>query len=107
MSRPTLDMRGCVHPRDFEGLRLLPNFVIDNAQMRDFFRLPLILWIWPGDALASIRVLHHPDLIPDDSTDIELVEEQTYPALCISVDGGTRPPCPPWRRYPIPVEITS
>ena len=100
-------MRGCVHPSDFECLCLLPNVVVDNAKMRNLFRLPLVLRIWPGDALASIGVLHHSDLVPNDPTNVEFVKEQTHPALCISIDGGAVPACSSRWRYPIAVEITS
>src|SRR5690348_16638250 len=105
MCRATLDMRRRFQPRRFERLCLAPDFVIYNAQMRNFVRLPLVLWIWPGDPFASIRVLQHPDLVPNDPTHIKLVEEQSYPALRISIDGGTVPANSPRWRYTIPVEI--
>jgi hypothetical protein len=66
---------------------LFPRFIIENAKMRSFDGLPLVASIWPGDPLPGVRILNHSDLVPDDTTDIQLIEKQSCAPLRVAIDG--------------------
>lgn len=67
--------------------------------------LPFLAGIWPGDAFSGVRVFGHPDLVPDDSTDIQLVEDDVGAALPISVDRRRVPPRPARRLDTLTIEL--
>ena len=69
----------------------LPRFVVDDANLGDFFDDPRGLGIRTGDTLAGVRVLQEPLPVPHQATDVQLVVEDTDAALRIPVNGVRTP----------------
>jgi hypothetical protein len=87
--------------------RLFPCLIIDNTKMRSFDGLPLITSIWSGNPFAGVWVLHHSNLVPDDATDIEIVEDQARASLRVAIDGGCVPSSATRRTNIFAIEIVS
>jgi hypothetical protein len=81
--------------------------IIDNAKMRSFNGLPLVTSIWPGDPFPGVWIFDHSDLIPDDTTDIEIVENQSRAPLRVAIDGRRIPSLATWRTNTFAIEIVS
>src|ERR1700761_4753679 len=67
----------------------------------------LLLRIDPRDTLARGRTLDHPDLVPDDATDIKLIEQHAVAPRIVAIDSGGVPPGAARRRYAIGVQFGS
>ena len=78
--------------------RPLEEVLLDDPQVRRVDGLPLGGRIGARDAFAGVRVLDHPDLVPDDAARIEVVQDQAVMALERAVDGRGRPIAAPRRR---------
>jgi hypothetical protein len=88
-----------------QSVRLLPNGVFDDPQLGHINALPLLTRVWARQSFACIGVLHHPDLVPDNTASIELIEDKPRPALGVAVD-RRRIPSPTSRWMDIfPIEV--
>ncbi|MGB6543361.1 MAG: hypothetical protein WBF03_21120 [Xanthobacteraceae bacterium] len=67
-------------------LDLLPERIIDDAQLRHLGDLPLFAGIGPGHALAGAGVLDVAAAVPFEPPDIEGVVEKTGAALGLAAD---------------------
>jgi hypothetical protein len=88
-------------------LRTFPDLVIDNAKMRSGDHPAILPSDWDARCVCCVRVLHHPDFVPDDAADIELVEDQAPAPLRIALDCRTTPSRPAWRSDAPPIEISG
>jgi hypothetical protein len=62
-----------------------------NDEFRDLDDVPLAFRIRPGDPIAGIRILDHPQPVPDESAAIEIVIQNAGPTLGVAVDGRCIP----------------
>jgi hypothetical protein len=62
-----------------------------NDEFRDLDDLPLVFRIRPGDPPAGMRILDHPQPVPDKPTAIKIVIQNAGPTLGIAVDGRCVP----------------
>jgi hypothetical protein len=70
---------------------MLPERIIDDAQLRYLGDLPLFAGIGTGDALACAGVLDVAAAVPFEPPDIEGVVEKTGAALGLAADRGVTP----------------
>nr|WP_246520706.1 hypothetical protein [Microvirga arabica] len=78
---------GCLLP----PLHLVPERVINDAQMRHRRALPALGRVQACHAFARAWILHIRAAIPYQLTDIELVVEDARTALLLAADGGVLP----------------
>ena len=105
MRRPSLHVCLQIDPFRLETPRLFPRLIIDNAKMRSVDGLPLVKRVWPGDPFPGVRILDHSDLVPDDTTDIEVVENQSRTPLRVAIDGRRIPSLATRRTNTFAIEI--
>jgi hypothetical protein len=67
----------------------------------------LVASIWPGDPFPGVWIFDHSDLIPDDTTDIEIVENQSRTPRRVAIDGRRIPSLATWRTNTFAIEIVS
>ena len=72
-------------------LGALPRLVVDNAQVRNFGNLPVLLRVGAGHTLARLRVLDVAAAVPAQLADVERVVENTGAALRLATDRGVDP----------------
>ncbi|KRQ02047.1 hypothetical protein AOQ71_36245 [Bradyrhizobium manausense] len=105
MRRPSLHVAGQMPLLSLQGLRLLPNRLFDDPQLRHINALPLLARVGARQSFACIGILHHPDLVPDNTASIEFIEDEPRPALGVAVD-RRRIPSPTSRWMDVfPIEI--
>jgi hypothetical protein len=85
-------------------LHLIPQLILDDAQLRHFGRNPFGRGIQPGDALARVGIFQVAQTVPDHSTDVELVVEDARSPVAVPVNGARIPYRAPGRRYALRVE---
>src|SRR5581483_3839281 len=83
----------------------LPEFVIDDAQLRHLGGHPGAWRIEPRYALAGARGLHIAQPVPDESPDVELIVEEARPTVGMTSDGGFAPHLPPGAGDSLGVEL--
>ncbi|MGY3506658.1 hypothetical protein ACVWYJ_007332 [Bradyrhizobium sp. USDA 4471] len=89
----------------FQSVRLLPNGLFDDPQFGHINALPLLARVRARQSFTCIGILHHPDLVPDNTASIELIEDEPCPALGVAVDRRRIPsPTSRWM-YILPIEI--
>ncbi|MEQ1697245.1 MAG: hypothetical protein ABL901_15535 [Hyphomicrobiaceae bacterium] len=72
-------------------LHSLPNFIVDDALVRDILAQPLALWIFPRHALTGRWVFEKPLAIVNDGPSVEFVVEDTIEAARIAKQGRRVP----------------
>src|SRR5882757_1706481 len=82
-------------------------FAGHDRQFGHLANLPLVPRVGSGDTLAGVRVLQHPNPVPDNATDIELVVENAASTLSVAVDRGCVPDSAARRRDSILVQPVS
>jgi hypothetical protein len=75
--------------------------------MRSFDGLPLVTIIWPGDPFPGVGILDHSNLVPDDTSDIKIVENQSCAPLRVAIDGRRIPMLSTRRTNSFAIEIMS
>src|ERR1700730_19187823 len=75
--------------------------------MRSFDGLPFVTSIGAGDPSLGVWIFNHPDLVPDDRTNIGFVENQSCPPLCVAIDGRRIPTTATRRTNAFTIEIVS
>jgi hypothetical protein len=75
--------------------------------MWSFDGLPLVTSIGSGDPSAGVWIFNHPDLVPDDATNIEFVENQSCTPLRVAIDGRGIPTTATRRTNAFTIEIVS
>ena len=81
---------------DLPRLHLLPQIVVDDAQLRDGCRHPRRGWIGPRNAFPCVRILDVSQAIPHESTDIQLVVQDSCAARWIAVNRARIPGLATW-----------
>src|SRR5690606_13696216 len=85
----------------------LPQFLIDDAQLRYFGPDPFRFRVDARDALSSCRVLDVAQPVPDQHAGVELVVEDTGAAADMAANGGVTPGAAKRTGDAIAVEIGS
>ena len=81
-------------------LHLVPQSLVDNPQLDDVLDDPGTPGVDAGEALAGLRVLDVPLLVPDEPADIELVVEEPGAPDVMAADRRVGPGRPPGPRTP-------
>jgi len=82
------DLRGVT---GLDGLNLIPCFIINYPQIRDFSNRPFMFRVKPGCSLSCLRVFYETLAVIDDLALIELIVENAVAALTGTIDGGGIP----------------
>lgn len=90
--------------RGLTRLHGLPQFVIENSQLRHFCCYPLGFRIEARDASTRLRILEIPLPIPDEPSNIEFVVKDAGAALGMSPQCGVPPELAIRTGYPIRIE---
>ncbi len=72
-------------------LHCLPEFVVDDAELRHLRDYPILPGVDSRDPLAGLRVLDVSEPVPDQAPDVELVVDEPGAALDLAPDGGIGP----------------
>jgi hypothetical protein len=72
-------------------LRVCPPLLGQDALLRDFFPHPLGFSIEARHVPCGVGILHIAQAVPNEPTDVELVVQDTRPALAVSVDWSRTP----------------
>ena len=91
LGRPRLGDARRLPDRAQPGLRLLPERVVEDAQLRDLGDEPGRRRVEPGEPPAGLRVLDVALPVPDQPADIELVMQDAGAAQGMAADGGVAP----------------
>ncbi|ANY80496.1 hypothetical protein BB934_21520 [Microvirga ossetica] len=78
---------GCLLP----ALDLVPEGIVDDAQMGHICSFPALQRVRARHALAGARVLDVRAAVPDQLADIKLIVEDARAALLLAPDGGVLP----------------
>jgi hypothetical protein len=104
-------------PHRFDGRRValldillpclhgLPELIVDDAQLRHLGDHPGARGIEARHALAGAWVLHVAQSVPHQAADVELIIEETGPAVGMTSDGGLAPHVTPGSWDPLGVEL--
>ncbi len=86
MWRSALDVAGKTALLRLQQMSLLPNGLFDDPQLECFDALPLFRRVGTRQPISSVGIFDHPDLVPDDTACIKLVENEAVPTLRVAVD---------------------
>ena len=73
------------------GLDAVPQFVIDDAEVRHCLDDPLVFGVGAGEAFACPRVFDVVLLVPDQTTNVEIVAENACASGMVPANGGIPP----------------
>ena len=88
MRRSPLHMAGQMAFLGLQSVSLLPNRLFDNPQLGHINALPFVARVGTRQSFAGVWILDHPNFVPDDTARIELVEDESGPALGVAIDRG-------------------
>src|SRR5262249_23924540 len=86
-------------------LHLVPECLVEDAQIGDVLDHPLGLGIEARDALAGAGVLDVSKPVPDEPSDVELVVEDAGAARSVAVDRGRTPATAMRPGHPFGIEL--
>nr|WP_244510538.1 hypothetical protein [Microvirga guangxiensis] len=73
------------------ALHLVPERIVNDAQVRNVCPLPALRRVRPRHPFAGPRILHIGAAVPDQLANIEFIVENAGPALLLATDGGVLP----------------